>query len=158
MEPLPRLLAAGDGEDLDSMIVCEREARFGTARGPPGTVGTLGMMTGRGVGMALLLEVDLCSLFEGCAGNGGTLPPPPPLLPPPRSFFILAFRPNDEKNPLEDFPLEEGEATVCVEEDEESEVVVVDTRDVAACGGCCASEGYGSGGGPRGRPMSPLLE
>jgi hypothetical protein len=38
------------------MIVCEREARFGAARGPPGTVGELGILTGRGLGGGNLAE------------------------------------------------------------------------------------------------------
>jgi hypothetical protein len=53
---LLRWLVLGEGA-LGSMIVCERDARFGTARGPPGTVGALGILTGRGVGGTSLAEV-----------------------------------------------------------------------------------------------------
>lgn len=69
---------------------------------------------------------------------------------------MLAFRPSDEKKPLEDLPLEEGDAIVCVEDEDEREVLV-DTREVASGVGW-ANEGYGRGGGPMGGLTSPLLQ
>jgi len=53
---LLRRLPADEGGGFGSMIVCERETRFGTARGPPGTVGVLGIFTRRGWGGAGLAE------------------------------------------------------------------------------------------------------
>jgi hypothetical protein len=38
-------------------MVCEREARYVAARGPPGTVGALEILTGRGFGGAVLLGI-----------------------------------------------------------------------------------------------------
>lgn len=69
---------------------------------------------------------------------------------------MLAFRPSDEKKPLGDLPLEDGDAIVCVEDEEEREVLV-DIREVTG-GVDWANEGYGRGGGPRGGLTSPLLE
>jgi hypothetical protein len=69
---------------------------------------------------------------------------------------MLAFRPSDEKKPLDDLPLEVGEAIVCAEDEEDREGVMVDVRE-AAEGVDWAKEGYGRGGGPRGGLKSSLL-
>lgn len=106
------------------MIVCDRETLLGTARGPPGTVGAVAISTGRGLGGAF--NGLFCNLLAG----GG-------LSAPARWFFVLAFRPNDEKKPG-DFP-EVGEAMVLAEDKEEAEVLVDafdDKRDVG-----CARDG-----------------
>lgn len=107
-------LGAVDDGDLGSMV-CERATRLGTARGPPGTVGVLGICTGRGLGGAL---VGLFwSLAGGCCGIS--------VLPRGTPDFMLALRPNDEKNPECDL-IELGESGVITDEEEE----LVDTLEL----------------------------
>lgn len=97
---------------MGSIIVCEREVRLGTARGPPGTVGTLGMLTGRGLGIDGFAWA-FWSLAEGVGGTPGSF------------VLMLAFRPRDEKKPVDDFP-NLGEATKRMEDADEREVLVDD--------------------------------
>jgi hypothetical protein len=73
------------------IIVCERLARFGAARGPPGTEGVVTMLTGRGA------EFVGGFLTRSLPDNEeeGELSPLLLFL----SFLTLAFRLSDEKNP-----------------------------------------------------------
>lgn len=58
-----RLLPGGGAGAGGSMIVCERDARLGTARGPPGREGELDIFTGRGLGIAF--AGLFCNRFKG---------------------------------------------------------------------------------------------
>jgi hypothetical protein len=114
------------------MIVCEREDRFGTARGPPGTVGVLEILTGRGLG-----ATNLAGAFWSLAEGRGALPD---------SFVLtLAFLPSEEKKlagDLADF----GELTNRIEDADESEVLAEDWEAVIGDGS--TKDGYGRAGGP----------
>jgi hypothetical protein len=84
---------------LVAIIVCERNNLFGGARGPPGTDGLLGILTGRGLGLTGGFFVRSFVPDEeeetGLAVLGFSL------FPDDR----LAFRPREAKNPP---ALEEG--------------------------------------------------
>ena len=76
------------------MIVCERNALFGGARGPPGIEGLFGIFTGRAVRVAEWVFVECFVPDEEDEETGLAVPgfPRPP--------DILAFLPREAKNPL----------------------------------------------------------
>lgn len=101
-----------DGGDDDSMSVCERCTRPGSARGPPGTDGALTICTGRGFGMA----VRLCLVVR--AGSAGLFT---------TSFLVLTFLPREEKKvPATLDPIDRDVAC-----DSCAPVVVVEWREFA---------------------------
>jgi hypothetical protein len=124
------------GCEEETMMVCERCARRGTARGPPGTVGAVGMSIGRGAG--------------GAGGTGGFLVrtlagPGVAELVFPR--LILVFRPRVAKKPPLDLPEDPGDALSRAWRPG----VDVERGDVCTA---CAKDGYGREGIPIGEMSS----
>lgn len=115
--------------------------RLGGARGPPGTDGALGIVTGRGFG----------------SGRGGlldsTLPITGAIDPIPLSFLRLVLRPKDAKKLPGDLLDEVGE--VSERPDDEDELAMIVDALLGPLRGAAARAGYGSGGGALGGLESP---
>lgn len=131
--------------------VCERCARRGSARGPPGTVGGLEMRIGReifavdgGFFAASLPEDDDMVPDDDDKGVGGNL-----------SFREerLAFRPRDAKKPA---PFIEGDETRERTDEGGVPLVALELERLGCVlrGGLTARDGYGKAGGTPGGVMS----
>jgi hypothetical protein len=120
------------------MIVCERLARWGGARGPPGTDGVVSMFTGRGAGSG---GFDGIGFPDDCEAE-----PLKPLL----SFLVLAILPSEEKK-APAFPPVIGDASMRVDGVGELE----EDDHVGRCW-LLARDGYGRGGGAVGMSKSSV--
>jgi hypothetical protein len=115
--------------------------RLGGARGPPGTDGEFGIVTGRG--------------FGSCRGGllDSALPITGAINATPLSFLILVFRPKDAKKLPGDL-FNEVEEVSERPEDEDELAIIVDAL-FSPLRGAEASAGYGSEGGALGGLESP---
>ena len=142
------LLALGEVGGNEVVNVCERWARLGSARGPPGTEGGLEMLKGLEMFIVLIDGDDVClddiesnlPLFvEGEAKEPEDEDEMSMLVG--FSFFdILVFRPSEAKNP----PLFNEMDAEGVRERIEGEGPMLELdRDELVRGGFIAKDGYG---------------